>query len=264
MFRRKKETFQIPESNDTKLEVNFYWDKEEQEWAGLSRDDLIFYIEKIIKFFHIPQQNLGKINLHFGNNLTFRYSNGTVESILAKNIPSYDDDNQVVQTDIIINKSIEALFEEYGLDRDWFDNERLSERDTEGEYDYKIEDSNIVLTLREPWEAILWILAEELNHSHVDLKFGKFEKKEQASAKYEKYVTDFLNVMRGDPNVEDYTFDLVEVTAARQVLRFLEMVAIEKGLLDRAKLFRQVYELSLEKRMVVKIRTAFILDQIYT
>lgn len=86
------------------------------------------------------------------------------------------------------------------------------------------------------------------------------DKLDQAEINYQTYVQSFFNSDRNDGS---YTYDLLEVTASRQVLRFLERFAASKDP-QRAEFFRKMRELSIKNRMVVIPRIpALILDKFY-
>jgi hypothetical protein len=59
-------------------------------------------------------------------------------------------------------------------------------------------------------------------------------------------------------NTSERTGDVMEVTASRQALRFLRELAWEKGNIVRAKLFDDIYNLSLEHKLAVMPNTALI------
>lgn len=243
------------EQQSGKVHCEFQWSREPKKWAGMDQVELEEMVELIANFYHIPVSAREKIKVIFGDQSTYT-KNGITERPVAKYYPTYKNetdakDDSLVRGDIILNRSRELLENKYGT----IDPNRKLE-----DYDYKINDERLVVTLRNPWEGVVWLLAEEINHAAVHLKLNDENMLGKAEVNYQTYAQSFFKNDRNDGNS---SYDVLEVTASRQVLRVLEKICIDKGLKDRAEFFRKMYEMSLDKRMVALPRTALILEEMY-
>lgn len=239
------------------MDISFEWETDPKEWAGLTPEELVELADEAANFFNISAADQSKTHIIFGDHQSVTYSDGTVETPLARHNAIYDKNSRDYSwSKIVLNRSLELALETTGEDQDFLD-KRISPED----YDHRIEDGVIVCTLRTPEEAVLWFMAEEINHAHVSAKLGNSNVKNRAKEKYEEHARR-LYVDIPNKGAHEYAFDIVEITASRQVLRFLATHYKDVNP-KRAKFFNEMYQLSLQKKMVAWPRTALVLDQMF-
>lgn len=263
LFRSEKNLNQSQHVEDILLSeginVGFEWENTPQDWCGLSKDDLIQLVNKAADFFKIPHVDRPKISVVFADHHVFTYSDGEKKISVARNNPAFDyESGKFLYTDIVINRSLEVLLHLHNEAEDF-----LETRPQPDSYDYKIKNGIIICTLKNAWESIIWFIAEEINHATVDLKLGDENTRRKANTRYEKtFKPKLREILSPEEEIEDYSLDVFEVTAARQVTRFLAALLAETDP-ERAAFFRKMYELSLQNRMCVQPRTAQVLGELY-
>ena len=105
----------------------------------------------------------------------------------------------------------------------------------------------IGLKMRYPWEEIAWIVSEEINHAGVLHKVGTYDKIISSRKKFEEQARRYHQ----DPGtIHPYTTDLMQVTASRQVLRFLKSLA-EQRAPERVPVYEQALQASFATRFAV-------------
>lgn len=245
-----------PQSN--KIQVDFDWSTEPQDWGGLSKEELVELVSDAADFFGMPEKDRSNVKVLFGDNHTFEYSDGKRSTYPARHNPAYSLDGEFLFTNIVINRSMEVLLHSFEEPLDF-----LETRDVPEDYDYRIEQGIIHCTLRSPKEAIAWFIAEEINHAHVDTKLGNLSARYRVKQRFSQYCNQLLDDGFYKNNVlHDRSTNIHEVTASRQVLRFLaQLFKTTNG--DRAAFFNDIYSRSIQERLGVMPRTALILEDLY-
>lgn len=238
------------------IHTEFTWKAEPKTWGGFTQKDLISLVDEIADFYRILPQDRRKIHIHFGDHEPFKTKDEPDILATAVHIPIYKNSsliNPIERCEIMLNRSLELSQSQSGLDTTY----KLGDRQG-----YIIDEKQKIIgcLLRHPWEGVVWMLAEELNHAAVALKLRDDFRHFQIKRKYGRYARKFHE---HGTQIDDYTQNIVEIAAHRQLLRFLEKMARKKRLPDRAALFRELYQLSLEKRMPVLLMDKEIASSLY-
>lgn len=239
------------------VHIEFTWQIEPQTWCGFTKQELSELINEAAEFFDISPESKRKIFFHFGDHESFvRHSDQQNITPLIMEMGKDDPDTRdVLQCDVVVNRSLELAMEETGLTQDDIDADRNA---MDGSW--AISQGIMYYLVEEPWEFAVRTIAEELNHAGVDLKLKNRVKIAQSRTKYDEYVSKFISM--SDENERPDSFDLHEVTASREALRFLERIAIRRGS-PKALVYKELYKESLQRKMAVRFVASGILDSIF-
>lgn len=234
-------------------DVEFSWDAEPKEFGGFDQDSLSQLVEQAEDFFNVPKDLQNKIHLYFGDSISIESDNQvTTLDGIAYPVLENDDAQTIKEVNIVINRSKE-------LKRFVDDSAGVSNIDfSKGDVRMSPDKDTIAVLARQPWEVVASLVAEEVNHAAVALKLGSMKKIDQASSKYADYIKGFHK-----DGVRRYgSIDLMETTAARQVLRFLKTVAEERDPL-RIPIYEEAFQRSLNERVAAGISPQLVFDSTF-
>jgi hypothetical protein len=217
--------------------IDCNWKTEPWTFGGFSAEEIAGLIQIIGFELGITPQQAGKIRIHLGDHVGVLLD-GRPFITSAFCAPSETIDGKIVHCDVFLNRS-EELYRAKHF--------RLP-TDTQPVQPWYNSLGTLTARLVYSWEVLVWTAAEELNHAQMNLQAGK-------SGRLKNWRFRYVQHLRNQGYVYDqsYSFDLVEVAAARQVLRLLEKFSPDPG---RKQYFRDLYEQSLEERKCVVSRPA--------
>lgn len=234
-------------------DVEFAWDAEPKEFGGFDQESLSQLVQQADGFFNVPKDLQNKIHVYFGDSISIE-SDNQVTTPHAATFPVYENDaaQTIKEINIVINRSEE-------LNRFVRDSEGVSDIDfSKGDVRMSPDKDAIAVLARQPWEFVASVVAEEINHAAVALKLGSMEKIDQSSSKYAEYVKGFHR-----DRIRRYgSIDLMETTAARQVLRFLRTVAEQRDP-SRMPIYEEAFQRSLDGRVAAGISPQLVFDSTF-
>lgn len=217
--------------------TSFKW-KGKQEWAGFSRNDLKQLVGIIATLIGIPPHQAEKISVIFADHFDKKGSDGGAsaycDGIYLKSNTLF------TECLVVFNRSLELA--NYCLERDRVTNEDQSRLQSLGVYGDTPDAKPIICQFENEEEAIIWMIAEELKHAHVNFIAKTYKN-------FEHWASRYLQIMRskGRNTNHLYDTDLTEITANRTVLRILAKLSTG----ERRAYFRQLYQESLERGHIV-------------
>ncbi len=228
------------------ISVKFEWEAGPKEsWGGLSKTEIQELVTEAGDFFHISAEKRKMIHILFGDHAEISIDERRKKIGTATHIARFDNQDEISESDIVINRSLELAAVSV---------EEPERRSTSSTSTLEVEAGSIQCDLDEPWESVAWLIAEEIHHAAFELRLSNLSKIEAAEKKYREYAMAYhKNELENASAFDDYSLDIEELAASRQVLRFLEYVASRKNP-TRAPFFRQLYETSLQERKVVIAR----------
>lgn len=130
---------------------------------------------------------------------------------------------EIEQCQIIINRSLEVA-------------EKTSKEESS--------DGDINVELVTPTELVAWLIGEELSHARFALKRKTFSAHAYAKEMYQKILA-----KKGIAFSGAYVNDIDELSASRNVVRFIAFLAKSQGDNERAEKLYALYRQSLERKM---------------
>lgn len=214
--------------------IKFKW-KGTQEWAGLTKADLVELTVQIAVFIGITPEQAKKITVIFGDHYKSRLDDSPYSAVCQ----SYHRDGVYSKVMVVLNRSLEVLQERITITKENREKE-VVHLDSLGLYDSESDDLDRFCELTPP-ESVVWSITEELKHAQVDLMAGSPRRVDAWSKRYLEMLK-----KRGLKLKETYDTDLQEVVANRLVLRVLTHLGEE----DAKEYFRDRYLRSLQSRRV--------------
>lgn len=224
------------------------WQYKPLTFAGFSAEEIAGLIQIVGTQLGITPDQAPKIFIHLSDYMALKFPNR--EPIFTTGVcaPQTDENGVINRCHIIINRS-----------REVFDLPRPKPPSVSVNHQEEPKfDGPIKAELTAAWEFLVWIVTEELSHAQVDLKAGDPAHILQWSENYRGHLFN-----KGFEDDGSYSFDLVEVTAARQVLRVLAKLSLQFAP-ERAKYFRELYHQSLsERKAVTPVFSQQVIDQVF-
>jgi hypothetical protein len=238
--------------------VKFFWQASPREFGGFNQEQLPQLVHDIADFFNIPDEIRNRIHLYFGDHLSAQTLNGKILTDMGRTYMVCRKDSQetIEGINIVINRSEEL---HASLKKKWLD-ENPDVPDTDfnnNDVGIFFNPTGIAVRLRHPWEDVVWSVAEELNHAGLLLKLDSLLRVEDVIDKYGKYASSYHGGKEVDPNAEN----ILELAAARQLLRFLSKEAIKRDP-SRIPVYEEALEKSLTERLSVHPYSELIISSI--
>lgn len=227
------------------------WGENGQTFANLSSQEVVALTGDIANLIGIRSSHIEKIRIIFGDHYYLDFPDGTKHTNLAFCAGAVDPTSgEYTECIVVINRSLELA--QYSLKNGATRNKHLRKRFKKFDViDDSTPDDPILCHFSSPKEMVIWLIAEELKHAHVNLVAKSSEKSKQWNNNYANFLR-----KRGFKTSELYSVNLDEITASRSALRILEYFS--EG--DRKIYFRELYLQSLRLRRCVQpvfLRSAF-------
>lgn len=231
----KETTADILERN-----THFNWEHPQQDWAGMDRSRLKSLVGEVGELLGISAEQASGIETIFGDHIAVEYPNGDKHLNTALCLVDYDEGDSVKKCRVILNRSYELA--DYASAGGSTGSQR-NKKNTEG----------ISCKFEEPFENVVWLLAEELKHAQI----WAMARDKSTEAKWrEKYKR--IMAVKGVLSDDDYVTDIQEVTASRNALRVLKKLVPE-----RADYYDRLYKQSLEEGKNVTPSIGKVMDKTY-
>jgi hypothetical protein len=228
-----------------RVSVECMWSKDlPQEWANFSYDDLVELLDEIITMLDIKPEHRERITVLFGDHIETLFKNGNTHINSAYCLTDSDDNDHILGCRVVLNRSRELAT--YMIAKN---NEMKSKE--------KRETEEINCILEEPWELIVWLMAEECDHAKLELLAGSKKQMALWQKRYETY--------RGKKHFQSsrsYDDQLSELTASRIVMRVLKRIAQKKNP-SRIPYYQKLYKLSLETGKSISLIVGNVVDSAY-
>jgi len=219
----------------------FHWEGK-QEWKGYDQDDLRRLVGIITTLIGIPPHQAEKISVVFGDHLIVQYSDGSTHLNHACCVGIFDPpDPTFLECLVVINRSLELARHCLKENQKKRAN-NIEKLQSLGVYDHARSAPPIYAVMKNPREAIIWLITEELMHARIYLTA-------QTNEVYENWLARYTQIMKSKGLKANHPFDihLSEIAACRNVLRVLAILSEGK----RSDYFRELYEKSLSTGQIV-------------
>jgi len=222
-----------------KKNTEFRWNKKPKTFGGFDAKSLKELVATTGELIGIKPEQASKIRVIFGDQVHVDLPEGGTFINHAYCGTVYNDSGEAEKCFVVVNRSHELA---------------LAESTTNTGED---NDDKVSCRFEHPWENVVWLVAEELKHAHINLVARN-------ESKIESWQENYKDVLqkKGKKITTEYSSDLEEVTASRVALKVLEKLA-SKDYPERATYFRKLYQMSLEKSTNVTPNISNVVDDVY-
>ncbi len=197
------------------------WQQPDVRWGGMDQGQLTLMTAQVGELLEITPEQAKKIQVIFGDNIVVEFID-TDESHTntAFCIADSDKEGNIKGCRIIINRSEELAL----ASAETINHEESSDGRISCEFD-------------DPYENIVWLIAEEMHHA----KYWSTAKDIETADRWQQRYDD-LRKRKGIVSSEGYSNELIEVAASRNALRILKKMNPH-----RTAYYQELYDRSLRE-----------------